>query len=57
MPHPTKTKRIGGKLFHLEDSGLKLSEARALASHLRRTEDKNARIIKAKGGREVWWAK
>ena len=58
MPHPTKTKKIGGHIYHLEDSKLKRYEAEALKRHLRKTEDKRARISQAKDGSyEVWWAK
>ncbi len=55
--HPNKTKRLEGRLWHLEDSELTKADARALAGHLRRTEDKRARIVKTKQGYEVWWAK
>ena len=55
--HPKETKRLGGRLWHLEDSGLTKGDAGALSSHLRRTEDKRARIVKAKNGYQVWWAK
>ncbi len=60
MTHPTDTKRIKGRIFHKEDSNLSLSEARALKKHLRKTEDKQARIFndsKHRGKHEVWWAK
>lgn len=57
MPHPKQTKRIGGKLFHLEDTMPTKSSAKVLASHLRRTEDKKARITKTKDGHQVWWSK
>ncbi len=57
MAHPTETKRRHGRLWHLEDSGLPISEARALRKHLIRTEDKKATINKSDGGYQVWWAK
>ena len=56
MPHPTKTKKIGGKIWHLEDHGLPKPDAGALVRHLKNTEDKLARMNKAVGGYEVWWA-
>lgn len=56
MAHPTITRKINGTLFHLEDSKLKKPEAKALAKHLRKTEEKKARIVKGDGW-EVWWAK
>lgn len=56
MAHPKETKRSGGKLWHLEDSKLKLSEAKALRKHLVKTEDKSAKVIKEKDGYQVWWA-
>ncbi len=57
MAHPKVTHRFSGRLWHLEDQGLKLVEARALQKHLKSTEDKSARITKAKDGYRVWWAK
>lgn len=55
--HPKETKRLGGRVWHLEDSGLKKVEANALSKHLKRTEEKRARTSKAKDGYQVWWAK
>ena len=58
MAHPTETKRLGGHLWHLEDSGLKKVAALALKRHLVNTEDKRARVTKDKNdGYQVWWAK
>ena len=57
MAHPKQTKRINGTLWHLEDSGLTLTDAKALVRHLRKTEDKKAMRVKTKSGYEVWWAK
>jgi hypothetical protein len=61
MAHSKVTKRAEGKLWHLEDSGLTLSDAHALARHLRHTEDKRARVIAGPKGNlkrfQVWWAK
>ncbi len=57
MPHPKYVKRYRGKLWHLEDSKLTISEARALRKHLVKTEDKRARITHTPEGHEVWWAK
>jgi hypothetical protein len=57
MAHPTKTKRIGGYTYHLEDSKLKRYEAEALKKHLIKTEEKRARIVQTPKGHEVWWAK
>lgn len=57
MPHPKKTKKIGGHTYHLEDEHLKRVEAESLKKHLIKTEDKRARISQAKDGSyEVWWA-
>lgn len=57
MPHPIETRRRQGKIWHLEDKGLTLSEARALRKHLVRTEDKRATISNVDGKYQVWWAK
>jgi hypothetical protein len=58
MPHPTKTRKIAGHTYHLEDSGLKRVDANALKTHLRKTEDKRARVSQSKDGTYgVWWAK
>jgi len=57
MAHPKVTKRIDGRLWHLEDSGLPLVEARALKKHLRKTEGKKASYLKVEGGYQVWWSK
>ncbi len=57
MAHPKETKRWHGKLWHLEDQKLTLIEAKSLAEHLRKTEDKSATINKSVGGYQVWWAK
>ncbi len=56
MPHPKETKRFKGKIWHKEDSKLTLVDARALKRHLKKTEDKNARITHTPKGYEVWWA-
>jgi hypothetical protein len=60
MAHPTDVKRLKGKLWHKEDSGLSLLDARALKRHLKKTEEKQARIFtdsKKPGKHEVWWTK
>lgn len=57
MAHPKETKRLNGRLWHLEDQGLTKVDAGALKRHLIRTEDKRARLKKSKSGYEVWWAK
>jgi len=57
MPHPTETRRRKGKLWHLEDKGLTLVEARALQKHLKRTENKNATKNHTADGYQVWWSK
>lgn len=57
MAHPKETKRLGGRLWHKEDFGLTIVEARALAKHLRSREEKRARIHKTVSGYEVWWAR
>ncbi len=57
MAHPKVTRRVGGKLWHLEDSGLTKSDAQALRRHLTGTEDKAAKITKSKDGYKVWWSK
>lgn len=57
MAHPKKTKKMEGDVWHLEDYGLKHSDAQVLARHLRHTEDKKARVIRSKDGCEVWWSK
>ncbi len=57
MAHPKVTKRIAGRLWHLEDSGLTSVEAKSLQKHLKHTEDKKSRITKVVGGYQVWWAK
>ena len=48
---------MDGKKWHLEDSNLSSCDAEALKRHLKKTEDKKARIHKTKDGNEVWWAK
>jgi hypothetical protein len=55
--HPRDTKRIKGRLWHKEDSGLTLVDAKALKRHLIKTEEKRAMRVKAKDGYEIWWAK
>jgi hypothetical protein len=55
--HPKETKRLKGKLWHLEDENLSKSDAMALKRHLKRTEDKKSRTSKTKDGYQVWWAK
>ncbi len=57
MPHPKDTRRVNGKLYHLEDSGLSRGDAMALKRHLKNTEDKKVRTSKAPDGYQVWWAK
>jgi hypothetical protein len=57
MPHPSKVKRVNGKVFHLEDENLTLAEARALQKHLKKTEDKRAIKNHTPSGYEVWWSK
>lgn len=56
MPHPKETKREHGKLWHLEDTVKHKAHAEGLAQHLRKTEDKHARIEPTKNGYKVWWA-
>ncbi len=59
MAHPKDVKRINGKIWHKEDSSLTLVEARSLKKHLRKTEEKKARVVndsKHSGKYEVWWA-
>jgi hypothetical protein len=57
MAHPKITKRRSGKLWHLEDSKLPVSSARALVTHLRKTEGKKATFNKTKDGFQVWWSR
>ncbi len=57
MAHPKETKRLNGRVWHLGDSKLSKSEANALGKHLVHTEEKSARITKAKDGYRVWWSK
>ncbi len=57
MPHPKVQKKLGNKIWHLEDKGLTRVDALALQRHLKRTEDKQSRISKAKDGYRVWWSK
>ena len=57
MAHPKETKRLKGRLWHLEDQGLTRVDAGALKRHLIHTEDKRARVKKDKSGYQVWWAK
>lgn len=57
MAHPKVTRRIKGRLWHLEDRNLPVGDAKALARHLRRTEDKRASVTKGESGHNVWWAK
>jgi hypothetical protein len=57
MAHPKVTKRLKGKLWHLEDEKLSPIEAKSLAKHLRKTEEKHARITTNCEGRQVWWAR
>ncbi len=57
MPHPKEVKRLKGKLWHKEDSKLTLVDVRALKRHLKKTEDKHARITHTPKGYEVWWSK
>lgn len=56
MAHPKETRRHKGKIWHLEDKGLTLVEARSIKKHLRKTEEKHARVSKTEKGYEVWWA-
>lgn len=55
--HPKEIKRIGNKIWHLEDSKLTRGDALALSRHLKKTEEKRARVTKGKDGYRVWWAK
>lgn len=55
--HPKETKRSGGKLWHLEDTMPTKFKAQVIGEHLRRTEDKHARVVKAADGYQVWWSK
>lgn len=57
MPHSKNVRRRNGKIWHKEDSKLTLVEARSLKKHLKKTENKNARITHTPKGYEVWWAK
>lgn len=57
MAHPKVIKYINGVKFHLEDTVTTKCEAESLAKHLRKTEDKKARVKHTKDGFEVWWAK
>ncbi len=60
MAHPKDVERRKGVLWHKEDSNLTLVEARALSKHLRKTEEKRAKVIndsKNQGRYEVWWSK
>lgn len=60
MAHPKDVRRRNGKLWHKEDSNLSLTDARALKRHLKKTENKRARVYndsKHTGKHEVWWAK
>ena len=57
MAHPNVSKRSKNKLWHLEDSKLKLVEARSLKKHLIKTEGKKARYNRSKDGYQVWWAR
>ncbi len=59
MAHPKDVKKAKGKLWHKEDSNLTLVEARALSKHLRKTEEKRAKVVNDSlhsGRYEVWWA-
>lgn len=56
MSHPKEIRLINGTKWHLEDSGLSKTAANALATHLRHTEGKYARVTPNALGFEVWWA-
>jgi hypothetical protein len=56
MAHPKVSKKIGNRLWHLEDQHLTHGEALALRKHLSKTEEKHAKINKTSNGHEVWWA-
>jgi hypothetical protein len=57
MSHPKEVKRRKGRLWHLEDQKLTLTEARALQKHLKRTEEKKATKNNTPSGYQVWWSK
>lgn len=57
MAHPKETRRVKGKIWHLEDKDLKLAEARALKKHLKKTEGKKANVFHTPTGYQVWWSK
>lgn len=57
MAHPRQTRKHNGKVWHLEDSGLPKRNAQVLATHLKNTEGKLARVVKGEKGYEVWWAR
>ncbi len=57
MAHPKETKRSKGIIWHLEDSKLALSEARALKKHLTKTEGKKAKYTHEPNGYKVWWTR
>ena len=57
MAHPKVIKKVGKRVWHLEDEGLTHYDALALRRHLRKTEDKKAKINKNKDGHQVWWSK
>jgi hypothetical protein len=55
--HPKVTKRLSGKLWHLEDTVKTKIAAESLRDHLKRTEEKKSRIVKTPNGYQVWWSK
>lgn len=55
--HPNVKKRMGGRLWHLEDTVKTKLAADALKTHLVSTEDKKSKIVPIKNGYEVWWSK
>ena len=57
MLHPKDTKRVKGKIWHLEDKKLTLVDARAIKARLKRIGDKKAKVTHTPQGYEVWWAK
>jgi len=57
MPHPKEVRKRKGKLWHLEDQKLTLSDARVLKRHLSKTEDKKVRVTHNTEGYQVWWSK
>jgi hypothetical protein len=57
MAHPKVTRRVGKRIYHLEDEKLSKVEAKSLKKHLIKTEDKRATITNTNDGYKVWWAR